>query len=215
MTALLAAAALAVGYALGRWRPWSRLVGWAEGQRRGTLGFWPAEVVLAVAFAGCPTIHLMQGASASGKSTYARKLIANAPRPIWYVALDPLRHMLHGTRRQAHWEPGYEAATQYGEAALVAALVRLGIDVLVDDTHCYPGQLEHLRKALRGVRVRWKIHRMDTPLEECLARDADRENGVGEACIRDLHRRQQEAEARGWRLTPEWMTQAQTQEAAA
>lgn len=61
MTTTIAAAAalalLAAGYALGRWRPAPRLLDWAEDQKRGTIRFWLAQTVLAVAIATVYLLH--------------------------------------------------------------------------------------------------------------------------------------------------------------
>lgn len=49
LTAVVAAAALLVGYGLGRWRPWMRLGDWANWQVRFHLDRWttrPRQVVL-------------------------------------------------------------------------------------------------------------------------------------------------------------------------
>lgn len=60
MTAIAAAAILAAavaGYALGRWRPAPRLLDWAEDQRPGTVRFWLAQPILAVAIATVSLLH--------------------------------------------------------------------------------------------------------------------------------------------------------------
>lgn len=152
-----------------------------------------------------PTVHVMQGLPAAGKTTLATKLCASAARPLRRVSLDGLRLMLDGAARQAWWPPGSESATQRAEAALVAQLVADGCDVVVDDTHLHPAQVDPLRSALAGARVRWCVHRVATPPTVCLLRDIARVDPVGAACIRDLHARHRAATDAGWRLTPGWL----------
>ncbi|GAA0501167.1 hypothetical protein [Streptomyces olivaceiscleroticus] len=48
-TTLAVAAALVAGYVLGRYQPSPRLLRWAEGQTRGTVRYWLAQPILAVA----------------------------------------------------------------------------------------------------------------------------------------------------------------------
>ena len=54
MTTLATAAALAAGYVLGRWRPWTRLGNWADRRVRDDgrwwLGSWPRQAVIAAVF---------------------------------------------------------------------------------------------------------------------------------------------------------------------
>jgi len=155
-----------------------------------------------------PRVVLMQGLPASGKTTAARKLIADAARPLRYVGLDALRWMLAAEPRQAWWAPGAEAVTAAAQAGLVRALVDAGSDVLVDGTHLTPDQVDPLRAALAGVDVAWRVHAVVTPLDVCLARDAGRDQPVGQHCIRRLAADHQAATAAGWRLTPAWLAGA-------
>lgn len=162
-----------------------------------------------------PRVVVMQGLPASGKTTAARKLIANADRPLRYVGLDALRWMLAQEPRQAWWAPGAEAVTAAAQAGLVRALVDAGSDVLVDNTNLTPGQVEPLRAALAGADVEWQVHRVDAQLAECEARDAQREHPVGQLCIRRLAADHQAATAAGWRLTPTWLASGALEEVAA
>jgi len=155
-----------------------------------------------------PRVIVMQGLPAAGKTTAARKLIADADRPLRYVGLDALRWMLADEPRQEWWAPGAEQVTAAAQAGLVRALVDAGSDVLVDGTHLYPAQLEHLRAAMAGADVEWRVYTVDTSLGECLARDAQRDQPVGQLCIRRLAAQHQAATAAGWRLTPAWLAGA-------
>lgn len=147
-----------------------------------------------------PTLHLMQGLPAAGKTTAARKLIANSTRPIRYVGLDGLRLLLDGQSPTAWWADGVEESTARAQAALVASLLGDGCDVLVDDTHIAPRQITALHAATAGLHVDVVAHRVDTPADVCIARDAVRPHPIGAACIRRLAAEWAAAEADGWRL---------------
>lgn len=151
------------------------------------------------------TLHLTQGLPAAGKTTHARKIIANSDRPIRYIGLDALRHMLDGQTPTAWWAPGTEDITTRAQAALIASLLTDGSDVLVDGTHIAPRQCAALRHAITGLSVRVVVHRLDTPPDVCTARDLNRPHPIGGTCIRRLADEWAAAEADGWRLDT-WIT---------
>lgn len=154
-----------------------------------------------------PTLHVMQGLPAAGKTTESRKVIANSPTPIRYVGLDSLRLMLDGQSPTAWWAPGVEESTARGQAALVASLLRDGCDVLLDGTHVSPRQCAALRSAIRGLAVEVVVHRLETPAAECIRRDIVRPHPIGAACIRGLAAEWVAAEEGGWRLDA-WLGEA-------
>ena len=123
--------------------------------------------------------------------------------------------MLAEEPRQAWWAPGAEAVTAAAQAGLVRALVDAGSDVLVDGTHLTPGQVGPLRAAMAGADVDWRVHAVPTPLDVCLTRDAERDQPVGQHCIRRLAAQHQAATAAGWRPTPAWLAGASPERAAA
>ncbi|WP_405673180.1 AAA family ATPase [Streptomyces sp. NBC_01530] len=151
-------------------------------------------------------LTVMQGLPAAGKTTAARKLIANAARPIRYTSLDALRLMLDGQTPTAWWADGSEEQTARAQAALTARLLADGCDVVMDGTHVHSGQVAALRDAITGLDVDVRVHRLDTPLDECIRRDLQRPHPIGEACIRQLATQWAAAEAGGWRLDT-WLTE--------
>ncbi|MFD9070560.1 AAA family ATPase [Streptomyces lasiicapitis] len=152
------------------------------------------------------TLHILQGLPGAGKTALARKLIANAERPLRYVGLDGLRWMLDGQAPTAWWPDGFEESTTRAQAALVASLLDDGCDVLVDGTHVSPAQCAPLRTVVAGRRLEVVVHAVRTPVGACVARDAARPHRIGEACIRRLAAEWSAAERGGWRLTGAWLT---------
>lgn len=155
-----------------------------------------------------PSLHITQGLPAAGKTTAARKVIANADRPIRYVGLDGLRLMLDGQTPTAWWAPGAEESTARAQAAMVASLLADGCDVLIDGTHVRPDQVAPLQAATAGIRLHIVVHRLDTPADECIRRDLDRPHPIGAYCIRKLAADWAAAEAGGWRLDHQLTTGA-------
>jgi predicted kinase len=88
-----------------------------------------------------PTVELMVGMIASGKSTYARK---RGDDGALIVCFDDLTAMLHARYR---YDPELRATYRLMEEALAyAALTKAGRDVLIDRTHL-----------TRESRARWVI----------------------------------------------------------
>lgn len=155
-----------------------------------------------------PTIHLMQGLPASGKTTFARKLVRESEGRIRRVNLDDLRRMSDGDGKSIPWTAEREKAVTAAQARLVRVWLTYGHDVVVDNTHLYPGQLEELLMRLQGVceDIRWEVHSLtDVPVPTCLFRDAIRPDSVGGDAILQLNQRYESAAADGWKLTSEWL----------
>lgn len=152
-----------------------------------------------------PTIHVMTGLPASGKSTRARELLAAANGTMRRINLDDIRAMLddHGNGRV--WTHRHEGTAQRIQEDAIRAAIRDGFDVVLDNTHLTPRMPGRIKGVVAG-EATFVVHDFtDVPLEECLRRDAAREKPVGEEAIRRLNDRHRSATKSGWRLTAEWM----------
>lgn len=152
------------------------------------------------------TVHLTTGLPGSGKSTHARRMVADSGGRLRRVNMDDIRAMLddHGDGRT--WSHEHEKTALAIQDASVLAAVRDGFNVVVDNTHLTSNMPRRIRSALAGHQVTYVVHDFThVPLEECLARDAARTAPVGEKVIRRLHSRLASARRSGWRLTPDWM----------
>lgn len=148
-------------------------------------------------------VHLTTGLPASGKSTHARTL--NALR----FSLDDYRAMM-GIGKET-WSNEKEAVAIDAMMASATAAIQSGYDIVVDNTHLVPRLPKRYRKAWSSLDVRFRVHDFtDVSIEECISRDADREDGhVGEEVIRKLADRHADATKKGWRLTEPWMNMAE------
>ncbi|MFG2981866.1 RNA ligase [Streptomyces sp. NPDC048258] len=152
-----------------------------------------------------PVVHVMTGLPASGKTTAARALQARSGGRMRRVNLDDLRSMLDlpDPERGRSW--AHEQTVLAVQDAAVRAAVDGGFDVVVDNTHLTKHIPKRLKAAVGGLAT-FVVHDFtDVPLEECLRRDAARENQVGEEIIRVLADKHQKARKGGWRLTAEWL----------
>lgn len=137
---------------------------------------------------------LTRGLPASGKSTYARELVANDPT---YVRLnrDDFRQMLFGMPVLDSQGEAMVTAAQHGA---VENALKAGFNVIVDDTNFFARGVKALMKI--AIKHDAEIVFEDfthVPLEECLRRDDIRRQegksnlsgAVGQAVIRGMHER--------------------------
>jgi predicted kinase len=132
-----------------------------------------------------PTLIITRAIPAAGKTTKARAWVAESPTSRARVNRDDLRSMLFGGWTGEH---AHEEAVTAAQHAVVAALLRCGLDVVVDDTNL---RAQHAR-AFRTLAVTagagfdvWDL--TGVPLETCLERNAARDAAVPEAVIRSMH----------------------------
>lgn len=152
-----------------------------------------------------PVVHIMTGLPASGKTTAARALQAEAAGRIRRVNLDDLRAMLDVPDPERGRSYKHEQTVLAIQDAAVRAAVEDGFDVVVDNTHLTSHIPKRLKAAVAG-RATFVVHDFtDVPVEECLRRDAARERPVGEEIIRILSDKHQSVRKGGWRLTAEWL----------
>ncbi|GAA2107817.1 AAA family ATPase [Streptomyces synnematoformans] len=153
-----------------------------------------------------PTIHMMTGLPASGKTTKARQLLAAAAGRMRRVNMDDLRAMLdHAGPGTATWSKAHEETVRDIQDAAVRAAVDGGFDVVVDNTHLTPRLPTRIKETVRGDAV-FVVHDLThVPPEECIRRDALRDAAVGEQVIRRLADSHKKATRGGWRLTADWL----------
>ncbi|MGW0390650.1 phosphatase domain-containing protein [Streptomyces sp. NPDC003042] len=152
-----------------------------------------------------PVVHVMTGLPASGKTTAARALQAEADGRVRRVNLDDLRTMLDVPDPARGRSYKHEQTVLAIQDAAVRAAVVDGFDVVVDNTHLTSHIPKRLKAAVGGLAT-FVVHDFtDVPVEECLRRDAARDRPVGEEIIRILAQKHAKARKGGWRLTADWL----------
>ncbi|MCD8206476.1 MAG: ATP-binding protein [Bacteroidales bacterium] len=143
-------------------------------------------------------VIILRGLQGSGKSTWAKKWAEEKPTERVIVSLDGIRHMLG-----VYWVPQRED--------LVAELFRWsiyqcaikGYNIVVDGTNFNMERIDNIMEVVsmantqnRRVTATTVIEHhvtfkdfFDVPPEECIRRDAQRPEPVGEAVIRDFYER--------------------------
>lgn len=139
-----------------------------------------------------PTLYVMVGLPASGKTTRARQMLARAPLgSMVRLNRDDLRRMALPTGYHRPVGDAEEAISVMQRAA-VTALLTAGYDVVCDDTNLRPDRRGRLCELAESVGARVvSISLADVPVETCVARDAQRSGveRVGEDVIRGMHER--------------------------
>jgi len=129
------------------------------------------------------TILVLVGLPASGKSTYASKLLRSEPDRWIRVSRDDLRAMIVAADYAHAARPTREELLRQIKFDIARAALRLGFDVILDDTHLFPGALERVHdfaKAVAAEGTELKIVQKCFPvaLEQCLNRNARRPASV-------------------------------------
>lgn len=134
-------------------------------------------------------VIILRGLPASGKSTYARKLLDENPGTYKRLNKDELRVMLDNNHHTNHNEKFIEKVR---DLMLVEALLD-GKNVIVDDTNLSDRPVERIKNVVRkfnadhNQQVQVEIKEMNVSLDECLERDKSRDKKVGEDVILKMH----------------------------
>lgn len=133
-------------------------------------------------------ILLLKGLPGSGKSTLARKIVAGDVRNMkgnWTrVNKDELRAMMHNGKHTK----GNEAMVIKARDEIIIQALNKGHSVIVDDTNFNPIHEQRMWEiAKMYTKCSVEVQLVDTSLEECIARDLQRPNSVGERVIRRMY----------------------------
>ena len=127
-----------------------------------------------------PRVIILKGLPGSGKSTWAKQQVQEVG---WKrVNKDELRAMIDNGK----WSRSNEKMVLKVRDQIILEAVKNKQNIIVDDTNFAPEHERHIRelvKSLASVEVKF----FDTPLEECIRRDLQRPNSVGERVIRSFY----------------------------
>lgn len=160
---------------------------------------------------GCYHLEMTQlivtrGLPASGKTTRAKKWVAESPETRFRVNRDDLRAMAHdgtfiaqtsapvdgGNDRSLTQHEGTEKAIVLARDAVIKTMLARGIDVVVDETCLKSRALRELRDLAQRAKVDFEIWDMtDVPVYECLRRNAMRLGSakVPDAVITEMYKK--------------------------
>lgn len=132
------------------------------------------------------TLTVMVGLSGSGKSVLSRRWVEEGYGKVLRFNRDSLRLMLYPG---VVWDKGGKHNEDYVrryEQEGVKMALRMGRDVIVDDTNCVRRTRYGWEELARDARVKFRLVLMTTSVQECVERDAKRTGleHVGEIVIR-------------------------------
>lgn len=119
---------------------------------------------------------VLKGLPASGKSTKAKEICAQGD---WVrINRDLLREMLHFGK----WSGRNEDLVVDTEKRIAYLAIADGKSVVVDDCNLNPRNEDMWREVAKDIAT-FEILKIDTPVDECVKRDAEREKSVGRDVI--------------------------------
>jgi len=133
-------------------------------------------------------VILTIGLPASGKTTWAKKELEENPSKYKRINKDDLRAMLDGK-----WTPASEKFILQSRDTLIEQALRDGFSVIVDDTNLNPSHLRNIILLVerfnldtsKDVKVETRF--FNTSVSDCIVRDKQRPNGVGEKVIYNMY----------------------------
>lgn len=136
------------------------------------------------------TVMILKGLQASGKSTYAKQLLTREPG-VWKRSnKDDLRALLDN----GVWSGPNEKFVLKVRDAIITEALDSGLNCLIDDTNLAQRHETRIRQLVQnwltynpGQQAQVVVKFFDVPLEECIARDGQRTNPVGEKVIRQTY----------------------------
>ena len=130
---------------------------------------------------------ILRGLQGSGKTTFAREWVAEDPDWRFRVNRDDTRkagyNLLWGLSHHM------EENVSLSETAQVEVLLAAGLSVIIDATNLRAKAVKDWYKVADKMGVKVRVQDIDTPLEECIVNDMNREKKVGEEVIRQYNDR--------------------------
>lgn len=137
-------------------------------------------------------IIMTKGLPASGKSTWAKKLVEDNPGKYKRINKDDLRWMMDNYKHSKLNEKFVLETRDW----LVQKAIEEGYSVVIDDTNFADRHeirmqeiAREFRRAGKKVEVQVNTEFLQVPIEDCIKRDLARPNSVGEKVIRDMYKR--------------------------
>ena len=136
-------------------------------------------------------LYLYRGIQGSGKTTAARKFVAEDPEHRIRINNDDIRNMLG-----PYWITDREPLVSDIKLRMAEEAMNRGYDIVVDNMNLNPKEVNFWKNVVGtqngdpdGYKYEIEFKDFFIPLEECIRRDAMRPNPIGEKVIRDTWKR--------------------------
>lgn len=128
-----------------------------------------------------PTLLMLKGLPASGKSTYAKELVNE--KNYFRVNKDDLRSMINNN----NWTQKKEKSIIKARNALIEIGLATGRNVVVDDTNFHKCHENDLRAIAKENGAQFKMKFIEKDVEQCILDDLKRPNSVGKDVIMRMY----------------------------
>lgn len=121
-------------------------------------------------------VEMLVGMPASGKSTYAKQVVAKDPSNWVRVNNDDLRAMMNGSV----WSPDYEKMVTEARNYLIRDALKRGKNVIIDNLNLNRRHFDDVCKIAQSVNIDVQVYEKAfyVELDEALARNAKREGAA-------------------------------------
>jgi putative polynucleotide kinase len=131
-----------------------------------------------------PVIILVRGIQGSGKTTLAKNLVKYDNKLV-RINRDDIRAMLC-----TEWSYAFESVVIKMQLSMVKAALDKGYSVVIDDvSNLNEKTINRLKQTFPNTEIQLKDICLLTDVNECIRRDALRENPIGETIIRETYNR--------------------------
>ena len=131
-----------------------------------------------------PTIILVRGIQGSGKTTLAKNLVKYDNKLV-RINRDDIRAMLC-----TEWSYAFESVVIKMQLSMVKEALDKGYSVVIDDvSNLNEKTINRLKRTFPNTEIQLKDICLLTDINECIRRDALRENPIGEKVIRETYNR--------------------------
>ena len=133
-------------------------------------------------------IIILQGIPGSGKTTYATKWVEESPEDRIRINRDDIRRM-----SGKYWVPSREEYITRVEDYVLTSAMSYGYDIIIDNMNLNHFTTDKIKEIVDKHNSSFNTNYhigyifLDTPLEECIARDVNRVNSIGEETIRSIY----------------------------
>lgn len=129
-------------------------------------------------------IIILRGLPASGKSTYAKQLIADNPGKYARVNKDDLREMMHNGR----WSKHNERLILLVRDMVIVQALNMGQHVIVDDTNLHHKHIDQISELAKKFDAEVEIKDFEISVEAAVKRDLKRVKSVGRDVIEGMYK---------------------------